>query len=91
MYAEHFGLQPHIKLNHEVTWIRKADDHSRTGRWVVKYQHDGNVEEEIFDGVMICNGHHVYPRMAHFKGQEKFKGKITKIIDEIKSHFCFIM
>lgn len=74
MYAEHFKLHKNIFFNHEVVQVCKSEDHARTGRWRVRYAVDGNETEEIFDGVMICNGHHVFPRSVKFPGQEKFKG-----------------
>ena len=33
--------------------------------------------EEVFDGVMVCTGHHVQPQVPTFKDQNKFKGQIV--------------
>lgn len=76
MYAEKFLLYPHIKLYHEVKSVTQSKDYSRTGRWVVLYKNDKGINEETFDGVMICIGHHVKPNIPTFPNQEKFKGKI---------------
>lgn len=38
---------------------------------------DKTVTTETFDGVMVCTGHHGYPHIPKFKGQEDFKGKFT--------------
>lgn len=56
-----------------------ADDFDRTGRWKVTYKNLNKNEQktEIFDGVMVCIGHHSKPYYAKFPGQEKFKGTIT--------------
>ncbi|RWS19294.1 dimethylaniline monooxygenase [N-oxide-forming] 5-like protein, partial [Leptotrombidium deliense] len=35
-----------------------------------------NTHEQIFDGVLVCTGHHTKPNVPNFPGQEKFKGKI---------------
>lgn len=32
---------------------------------------------EVYDGVMICTGHHNTVNEPKFKGQEKFKGTVT--------------
>lgn len=77
LYAEKFHLNDYIKYNHEVISICLANDHEQTGRWLVKYKDDqGDQKEDIFDGVMVCTGHHATTYEPKFPGQEKFKGKI---------------
>lgn len=60
----------------EVTY---GDDYDQTGRWKVTTEKsdDAVKNTEIFDGVVICTGHHVTPLIPTFKGQEKFRGKIS--------------
>ena len=56
-----------------------ADDYDATGKWIVRVRKldEGNEEvEQVFDGVMICTGHHGTFSMPTFKGQDDFKGKI---------------
>lgn len=78
MYAEHFDLLRHIRYNLEVVKVEMTGDHDTTGRWIVtvKSSQTGAVTREEFDGVLVCIGHHVYPKIPHFPGQEKFKGVI---------------
>ncbi|RHZ52405.1 hypothetical protein Glove_461g51 [Diversispora epigaea] len=84
MYAKKFNLSPHIKLNTKVINISMLDDK----RWKIKYitqdqnnKNDKNnitqneEKEEIFDYVMVCNGHHHNPQFPKFKGMDKFKGE----------------
>lgn len=54
-----------------VTKIRKRPDFSATGQWEVVTQKDGKEEAAVFDAVMVCSGHHVYPNLplAHFPGK----------------------
>uniref|UniRef100_G3USR9 Flavin-containing monooxygenase n=2 Tax=Meleagris gallopavo TaxID=9103 RepID=G3USR9_MELGA len=54
-----------------VTKIRKRPDFSATGQWEVVTRRDGKEEAAVFDAVMICTGHHVYPNLplAHFPGK----------------------
>ena len=44
----------------------------------VKDKSTGNVQEEWFDGVMICTGHHADKRMPSFDGQADFQ--VEKLI-----------
>ncbi|NWX99135.1 FMO3 monooxygenase, partial [Nothoprocta ornata] len=75
-FAEHFDLLRHIRFKTLVTKIKKRPDFSVTGQWDVVTEKDGKKETEVFDAVMICSGHHVYPNFpaASFPGIQKFKG-----------------
>lgn len=76
MYAEHFNVKPFIKYQHKVVKLEPNDDYDETGRWKATVQNlnTQKVFDEVFDGVMVCTGHHVKPLVPTFKGQEKFKG-----------------
>lgn len=78
MYAKNFDLVRYVRFEHEVKDIVKADDYDETGRWRVKVQKVGETQatEDTFDGVMVCAGHHVFPIIPEFPGQDKFKGRI---------------
>ncbi|GFQ64902.1 dimethylaniline monooxygenase 5 [Trichonephila clavata] len=78
MYAERFDLVRHINFEHQVKNIEQTEDFEYTGRWKVTVQKNGTTEpfQEVFDGVMVCAGHHVFPLIPKFAGQEKFKGRI---------------
>lgn len=54
-----------------VTNIRKRPDFCATGQWEVVTQRDGKEETAVFDAVMICSGHHIYPNLPldHFPGK----------------------
>ncbi|RHZ52428.1 hypothetical protein Glove_461g50 [Diversispora epigaea] len=84
MYAKKFNLLSHIKLNTKVINVSILDDK----RWKIKYitqdqnnKNDKNnitqneEKEEIFDYVMVCNGHHHHPQFPKFKGMDNFKGE----------------
>ncbi|NXF44956.1 FMO3 monooxygenase, partial [Oceanites oceanicus] len=75
-YAEHFDLLRHIRFKTLVTKVKKRPDFSVTGQWEVVTQRDGKEETAVFDAVMVCSGHHVYPKLpiAEFPGIQKFKG-----------------
>ncbi|XP_054706185.1 flavin-containing monooxygenase 5-like isoform X1 [Uloborus diversus] len=77
-YVKHNGIEKYVRYNMEVEKVKKADDYSETGRWIVTVRNSltGKVETDIYDGVMVCTGHINRPKMPHYEGQEKFKGKI---------------
>lgn len=54
-YVEHFGLDEHIRFDTEVQHCRRRDD----GRWEVTLA-GGSVE--IFDALVVANGHHWDPQ-----------------------------
>ncbi|XP_076333899.1 flavin-containing monooxygenase 5-like [Tachypleus tridentatus] len=78
MYAEKFDLGRHIRFRHEILRVLENDDFDETGRWKVTIRViDRNISfDDVFDGVMVCTGHHVYPDIPLFPGIEKFKGKV---------------
>lgn len=46
-----------------VSGINKRPDFSVTGQWDVTTERDGKKESAVFDAVLICSGHHVYPNL----------------------------
>jgi len=89
MYATHFDLLKHIQFNTKVVAVRQTANHSITGQWEVTVQttrkliSDTEADQEmtetntsIFDGVMVCSGHHRYPHMPVMEGMSRFKGKV---------------
>ncbi|CAG9536310.1 unnamed protein product [Cercopithifilaria johnstoni] len=78
-YADHFHLQQHISLRHEVIYIKKDEKYEETGRWNVTYRiiDDNVTQTETFDGILLCCGHHAIPYWPEqFPGQDKFQGEI---------------
>lgn len=77
-YADHYDLKKYIKFNHKVQNIERTKDYKKTGQWSVTYEdQDGKTHSEVFDGVLLCCGHHAVPRMpTPWPGQDTFKGKI---------------
>ncbi|NP_001380215.1 Flavin-containing monooxygenase [Caenorhabditis elegans] len=78
-YAKHHELLKYIKFNNSVISIDRNDDYDVTGKWKVRYSDETGAEKtRIFDGVMLCSGHHAIPHIPKpWPGQEKFKGRIT--------------
>ena len=79
-YAKKFNLFPHILFEHSVINVEKNDDYDTTHslKVTVKNNQDNSTFTEVFEGVMLCTGHHTTPRWPHFPGQEPFKGEFNE-------------
>uniref|UniRef100_A0A8C3M5V3 Flavin-containing monooxygenase n=1 Tax=Geospiza parvula TaxID=87175 RepID=A0A8C3M5V3_GEOPR len=78
MYARHFDLLRHIRLQTTVLSVRKRPDFSTSGQWEVVTESRGVRESHVFDAVMVCTGHYQEPHLplASFPGIEsRFKGQ----------------
>ncbi|XP_029474475.1 dimethylaniline monooxygenase [N-oxide-forming] 3-like isoform X2 [Rhinatrema bivittatum] len=77
LYSKHFDLLKYIKFKTKVVSVKKCPDFCTTGRWDVVIETNGKQELAVFDFVIICTGHHVYPHLPlkSFPGIEKFKGR----------------
>src|SRR5262249_31960454 len=66
-YADHHGLRPHIRLSTRVT--RVAPENTEAETWRVAWETaDGTQGERVYDGVIVCNGHHWSCRMPRYPG-----------------------
>ncbi len=64
LYANAFHLREHIRFNHRVINVQRHPlEYPSKGRWVVSYEanEDGKCIDELFDGVLLCTGHHTKP------------------------------
>lgn len=76
MYAEKFNLFRYIRFKSTILQVSRTRDHRETGKWKVCYtDENGNAMENIFDAVMICNGHLSKPFFPVFKGLDGFQGR----------------
>jgi cation diffusion facilitator CzcD-associated flavoprotein CzcO len=70
-YASRFGVMPHIHLRTQVRQARLRPD----GRWSVRLSRQGGAEEEeIFDHLIVCSGHHRDPSVPQYDG--RFDGQM---------------
>ncbi|CAI0413730.1 unnamed protein product [Linum tenue] len=80
-FAREFGIgEGIVRLEREVVNVAPVEDGS--GRsWKVTSVNSNNkeaveeMEEEVFDAVVVCNGHHSQPRIADFPGVKSWPGK----------------
>ncbi|XXG75909.1 hypothetical protein AAC387_Pa08g0376 [Persea americana] len=75
-FALDFGLMGLVRFKTEVFDVHLVDE----GRWMVrsrKVRMDGcdDDENEVYDGVVVCNGHYMEPRIAEIPGIDVWPGK----------------
>ncbi|MGB7413557.1 MAG: NAD(P)-binding domain-containing protein [Thermosynechococcaceae cyanobacterium] len=66
-FADFFELREPIELNRQITYVRPIENNL----WEVTF---ANQEQRIYQGVVMCNGHHWCKRLPEFEGE--FKGEI---------------
>ncbi|XP_063938096.1 flavin-containing monooxygenase FMO GS-OX-like 3 [Daucus carota subsp. sativus] len=69
-----FGLTELTRLGTEVVRVEAVDD-SGYCEWIVESRKGELSEVEVFDGVVICNGHHTVPRVAAIRDIGQWPGK----------------
>uniref|UniRef100_A0A8C0IW00 Flavin-containing monooxygenase n=1 Tax=Chelonoidis abingdonii TaxID=106734 RepID=A0A8C0IW00_CHEAB len=79
MYADHFDLLKYIRFKTTVISVTRRPDFSSTGQWDIVTESKGKQESAVFDGVMVCSGHHTNAHLPldSFPGIEKFKGRYS--------------
>ncbi|XP_074175347.1 flavin-containing monooxygenase 5 [Rhinolophus sinicus] len=77
MYAKEFDLLKYIRFKTTVCSVKKQPDFPTSGQWEVVTESEGKKEVTVFDGVMVCTGHHTNAHLPleSFPGIEKFKGQ----------------
>ena len=64
-YAKKFNLYPHIEFETLVVHCSR-DSH---GKWHVTTKKYDRVKTEVFDALVVCNGHHWKPRYPEYPGE----------------------
>lgn len=65
-FANDFVINELIRFNTEV--VRVAPVEFGGNRWIVESKSEELSSEEVFDSVVICNGHYTVPRIANIPG-----------------------
>ncbi|KAL2609565.1 hypothetical protein R1flu_028138 [Riccia fluitans] len=83
-FAEHYNLLSLIEFDVEVEYVgvkggvaAASTTENRNLKWIVRSRKVGQVDqvrEEIFDGVVICNGHYAEPKVVPIPGIEGWPG-----------------
>ncbi|XP_047093819.1 flavin-containing monooxygenase FMO GS-OX-like 4 [Lolium rigidum] len=73
-FARRFDLYGLVRFETEVVGVRREAG----GRWAVtsrKLGEKGEQDEEVYDAVVVCNGHYSEPRIASIPGVDAWPGK----------------
>ncbi|XP_059529198.1 flavin-containing monooxygenase 3 [Myotis daubentonii] len=75
-FAEKKNLLRYIQFETLVSSVKKCPSFLVTGQWEVVSEKNGKQESTIFDAVMVCSGHHVYPNLPNdsLPGLDQFQG-----------------
>lgn len=86
-YADRFDLMRHIKLSHSVISVKPMDGE----KWeiIVKDLLNKTFQTNIYDAIMVCNGHYFKPRIHQFDGMDSFVGEMLHSHDfQTAKAFC---
>ena len=88
-YAKHFDVEKYVHFRHEVLSVKQADDFAVTGQWVLKVtdKETQNTTTEVFDGVLVCTGHHADKRLPTFEGLYYRTAKISVVVQGLRVLF----
>ena len=79
-FAIRFGLSELIRFETEVVYAGLVEDE----KWRVKFRSGDDAaaidEEEIFDAVIVCNGHFTEPRLAEIPGDSSISSFIFGLL-----------
>ncbi|KAK9984619.1 hypothetical protein SO802_034144 [Lithocarpus litseifolius] len=72
-FTREFRIDELVRFETEVVRVRLVEEEEK---WKIKSkQRSGEDETEIFDAVVICNGHYTEPRVAQIPGINEWPGK----------------
>ena len=74
MYSERIGAEKYTKFNTEVMKVKEAGDFQTSGKWELHIKDHKNdvTSTEIFDGVLLCTGHHAEKNLPTFEGKHRW-------------------
>ncbi|GLT34086.1 hypothetical protein SLA2020_086290 [Shorea laevis] len=75
-FATEFGIEEMVRFETEVVKVGMAGN----GKWKVRSKRSSDkinvgFDDEIYDAVVVCNGHYTEPRIAHIPGINLWPGK----------------
>ncbi|CAI9771539.1 unnamed protein product [Fraxinus pennsylvanica] len=72
-YAAEFQLSELVRFGSDVRYVGMVEG----SKWMVKStnKNNGDNHDEIYDVVVVCNGHYSEPRLAEIPGIDKWSGK----------------
>ncbi|KAL8552771.1 hypothetical protein ACS0TY_001453 [Phlomoides rotata] len=72
-FAQEFGLEEMMRFGMEVWHVGLVEDR----KWMVrsKKRNGEGGDDEVYDAVVVCNGHYTEPRIAEIPGIDEWPGK----------------
>ncbi|XP_004298656.1 PREDICTED: flavin-containing monooxygenase FMO GS-OX-like 3-like [Fragaria vesca subsp. vesca] len=71
-FADEFEICESVRFEREVVFVGLVEG----GKWEVKTRSKrGENFDDVYDAVVVCNGHYSQPRIAHIPGIDTWKGK----------------
>ena len=65
-YARTFGVLDTVRFDHTVDHVTRQNN----GSWLVEFtDNNGDKKSEVFEYLMVCNGHHNVPKYPNYPGQ----------------------
>ncbi|KAM0867779.1 hypothetical protein ACQ4PT_041739 [Festuca glaucescens] len=75
-FCDTFGLMEFVRLNTRVLRVAMQQPTSRCRQWAVRSVNLAKVEtKEVFDAVVVANGHYSQPRVPSIQGMEAWSGR----------------
>ncbi|KAL5728227.1 hypothetical protein ACHQM5_001339 [Ranunculus cassubicifolius] len=77
-FVSEFGLSELIRFETEVVRVEFVEER----KWTVRFKRGvgGSVDDEVYNAVVVCNGHYTMPRIAEIPGIDAWPG------EQIHSH-----
>ncbi|AEE34088.1 Flavin-containing monooxygenase family protein [Arabidopsis thaliana] len=72
-FARKFKMDEMIRFETEVVRAEPAAENPK--KWRVESRNSGDISDEIYDAVVVCNGHYTEPRHALIPGIDSCPGK----------------
>ncbi|KAF3496792.1 hypothetical protein DY000_02057834 [Brassica cretica] len=74
-FAKEFDIEEMIRFETEVVRAEPVADEENIGKWRVESRSSEAVSDEVYDAVVVCNGHYTEPRHALVSGIDSWPGK----------------
>eukprot|EP00956_Cyclotella_meneghiniana_P023713 scaffold46697_cov72-Cyclotella_meneghiniana.AAC.2 len=80
-YLQKFNLEKHIHYGCKVIQLTVLEKDQEWSQVNLQWNFDGEIHQQTFDIVCVCNGHYALPSHPKLKGIENFKGQIIHAVE----------
>ena len=86
-FAREFGIDELVRFETEVVRVRFVEEEEK---WKIKSKQRHKEMDEIFDAVVVCNGHYTQPLVSHVPGNFSFTPYSEIIYHRYDNFFFFL-